>query len=581
MPSPEEWKPFLSGELDAIMEKQHAPGASVLLISRDGRLQFEKSVGLACVKPPAPLMLDTPFRAGSISKIVTAIAVQQLVESGRLDLDCRIETLINWDLPYGYGKATTRDLLTHRAGIGERFARQSTPRSGEIGQLNDYLKRCLPPPVAPVGETITYSNFGISLAGLIVEILSGQTFADYAREKIFLPVGMAGAAFVPDPETEAAMARGYNWVFGRDRLLPVRHWRPYPACSLVASARELATLMRSLLLESSPILSTPSRLFEEQYTVVSGVPGMGLTFWLDEVRGQRVAWHTGHMPGHRTGFYLFPDAGIGVVLYYNTDRKVLRSFLDRTASFAFGDTGPVSPVAAPPNSLRSYEGRYRHSWYPHHHFGKTSALLGLEGAEMEVRADGDHLMVDGDRLQQAEDDVFASRVSQKCFGFIRNKRRQITGFYSGGRDRFEKIALLETRLASNCGLAASLFAFALCGALLIGGMLSRESLLPPPLELGFALVCGTNLGFAGAMAILTAQGAYKMTEDLPPIVGLMLTLPIVGAFGWILACGIALAMGSEGYERPIAGFLLIAIVAVSELLFLSYLHYWRLLGWRY
>ena len=205
--------------------------------------------------------------------------------------------------------------------------------------------------------------------------------------------------------------------------------------------------MRSLLLESSPILSTPSRLFEEQYTVVSGVPGMGLTFWLDEVRGQRVALHTGHMPGHRTGFYLFPDAGIGVVLYYNTDRKVLRSFLDRTASFAFGDTGPVSPVAAPPNSLRSYEGRYRHSWYPHHHFGKTSALLGLEGAEMEVRADGDHLMVDGDRLQQAEDDVFASRVSQKCFGFIRNKRRQITGFYSGGRDRFEKIALLETRLA--------------------------------------------------------------------------------------------------------------------------------------
>ena len=61
----------------------------------------------------------------------------------------------------------------------------------------------------------------------------------------------------------------------------------------------------------------------------------------------------------------------------------------------------------------------------------------------------------------------------------------------------------------------------------------------------------------------------------------MLTLPIVGAFGWILACGIALAMGSEVYERPIAGFLLIAIVAVSELLFLSYLHYWRLLGWRY
>ena len=581
MPSAVQWQSFLNGELKAMVEREHAPGAATLLISGDGGIQFERALGLARIDTAAPLYLDTPIRAGSISKVVTAIAVQQLVERGELDLDSPIETLIDWDLPYCYGRATTRDLLTHRAGIGERFTRQSTPRAEELLALEQFLREALPPPVAPVGETVTYSNFGISLAGLIVEKVAGRSFAEYARQEIFLPSGMRASTFVATAQTERVMASGYNWVFGRHRLLPTRHWRPFPASSLVASPRELASLMRSLLQESSPILSRPRALFEEQFTLAPGVPGMGLIFWLDEMRGQRVAWHTGHMPGHRTGFYLFPDSGLGIVFYYNTDRYVLRSFLERMASFAFGEPPPMSPALEPSPSPSAYRGRYRHSWYPHHHFGKSSALLGKEGTEVEVRPGSHNLIVGGERLEHVQGEVFANQDQVKRLGFIRNARRRITGFYAGGRDRFERVSLFETQRVSMLVLAACVATFTICGALVLWEMIRGEATPPQPMEWGLLSVCGTNLTFVLSMALLTAQGAYKIMEDLPPMVGLVLALPIAGLLAWLLVLGFALTVPPQGAGGIASEHILIALLSVAELLFVSYLHYWKLLGWRY
>ena len=581
MPSAVQWEGFLNGELKAMVEREHAPGAAILLVSGDDQLQFERTVGLARIDTEAPLQPDTPIRAGSISKVVAAIAVQQLVERGELDPDSPIETLIDWDLPYGYGRATTLDLLTHRAGIGERFARQSTPRAEEILNLDQFLRRTLPPPVAPVGETVTYSNFGISLAGLVVEKVSGRSFAEYARQEIFLRAGMQAATFVATAETERTMARGYNWIFGGHRLLPTRHWRAYPASSLVASPRELASLMRSLLQEGSPILLRPAALFEEQFTPAPGVPGMGLAFWLDEMREQRVAWHTGHMPGHRTGFYLFPDRGIGVVFYYNTDRYVLRSFLERMTTFAFGEAPAFSPAAGPSPDPRAYRGRYRHSWYPHHHFGKSSALLAKEGAEVGIRPGSHHLIGGGERLEHGQDEVFANLDQVKRLGFIRNAHGRITGFYAGGRDRYEKISLFETQRVSMLVLAACVATFTGCGALVLWEMLRGEATPPLPMELGLLLVSGTNLTFILSMALLAARGAYKLMEDLPPVVGLVLALPVAGAAAWLFVLGYAVAVPPQGTGGMATGLTLIAFLSVAELLFLSYLHYWKLLGWRY
>ncbi len=585
--SPDEWSQFLENETAAILGEHHAPGVSILLVTPEGEGSFQKCWGLAEVEPAAPLKLDTPIRAGSISKIVTAIAVQQLVDSGKMSLDARIDDILDWKLPYNYGSATICDLLTHRAGIGERFARQSTPHAAEIADLSGYLRKSLPPPVAEVGATVTYSNFGISLAALAVEKLTGQTFEEYACDSIFRPLGMNGATFIPDAEIERQMAKGYNWIFGNHRKLPLRHWKPYPASSLVATPNELGLLMQVFLENEtpSPILAHPQALLAEQFSPAPAVPGMGLSFWLDEVHGQRVAWHTGHMPGHRSGFYLFPDTGFGIILFYNTDKKVLRPFLDNVCSFAFAESWSKPPPKPPKNSLEPFQGTYRHSWYPHHHFGKSSAMLGKEGEELTVKIEVDNsenrLVVAGERFAPLDEDTFTGEQRQTRIGFTRNERGRVTGLYSGGRDRYEKISALETRKAHYVYIVTCLTLF-VAGALFFGfNLFGGNPVFPPAASWSFLLMCAVNLGFCGAITALTSLGAYKVTEDVPLPVGITLGLPFIAAGFWLLAIGQLIFQVSSIADISIAGATAIVLFSAAELLFLWFLNYWRLLGWRY
>lgn len=588
--SPEEWEEFLQKEAASILEDHHAPGVAVLLVSGEDQPLFEKCWGLARVEPAVHLQLDTPIRAGSISKVVTAIAVQQLVESGKLSLATRIGGLLDWELPYNYGQVTICDLLTHRAGIGERFARQSTPQAAEIVDLSGYLQTSLPPPVAEAGETVTYSNFGISLAGLAVEELAGMNFAAYAREKIFKPLGMNEATFILDAETERNLAAGYNWIFDRHRQMPLRHWKPYPASSLVATPRELGLLMQLFLNpgKPSPVLESPEALLEEQFSPVPGVPGMGLSFWLDEIHGQRVAWHTGHMPGHRTGFYIFPEAGMGIVFYYNTDKKVLRQFLDNFSTFAFTTlTNPKQVNKTLPTqtakNFRDYRGIYRHSWYPHHHFGKSSAFLGKEGEELNVNTDtsGKLLAISGERYESLDENIWGGKEDQKRIGFIRDKANRITGLYMGGRDRFEKISPFESRKAHTSYALACVTLNSLGFILIITNLFIKTSILPSVTCWGLMAMCGANLGFMGLMTLLTSLGGYKVTEDVPASVGVTLFFPILGAGIWVLTLIHFIINEVQVGVLSIAGIFVIMLITLTEGFFLWFLNYWKLLGWRY
>ena len=580
----EEWQRFLDDSIRDIQETIHAPGIAFVLRRRDHSEMIGRALGLAEIERAVPLTIETPVRAGSISKLITAIAVQQQVEKGNLDLDQEIGEYVGWPLPFGYGGATLRDLLTHRSGIGERFARQSFPSVGGTVDLNSYLKTSLPPPVASVGATITYSNFGISLAALAVESVTQRRFYEYAADEIFSPLRMVRSTFVMYTALEAETARGYNWIFGGHRELPLRHWRPYPASSLVTTMREMGLLMQWLLDNcESAVLREPACLLTEQTTAVNGLPGMALSFWLDELYDQPVAWHTGHMPGHRTGFYLFPKAGFGVVLYYNTDTKVLRDFLERVARFAIADrsdrTAKVSEAVS--SDFRKYSGTYRHSWYPHHHFGKSSAFLGKEGEEVVVQAAADSLLIAGQRYDPAEDGVFERAAGGMRLGFIRGSRDRITGLYLGGRDRYERLASWETS-SSQIRLVSTAITGFILYAVVHGVLIVFDS---PFAHTGTAWaifsMSAVNLSFILAMTVFTAQGAYRLTQDVPLQVEIALALPLLGilCFAWSLVT-LFLNFG-EIWNSSVAGVLFSLAAILAQLLFLVFLHYWKILGWRY
>ncbi len=147
----------------------------VISVVRDGVVLFEKGFGWADVAGRVPMDPETTvIRVASISKSFTATAVLQLVEQGKLDLDRDVNDYLDFVIPPAFGAPITlRHLLTHTAG----FEETAYPRFVPPAPLRQHLLR-IPERIYPPGTIPAYSNYGLHLAGYLVERASGQSIAD-------------------------------------------------------------------------------------------------------------------------------------------------------------------------------------------------------------------------------------------------------------------------------------------------------------------------------------------------------------------------------------------------------------------
>src|SRR6202035_66641 len=190
----------LAGVIDPLMtawiEQHKGPGAVVVVVTRDATI-FAKGYGLADIEAKKQFAADTTLvRPGSISKLFTGIAVMQLVDAGKLDLDRDVNFYIDFAIPTPDGgvPVTLRRLLTHRAGFEEHFKGLFT-RDREPEPLGRWLAKSLPPRLFPNGDVEAYSNYGFALAGYIVERVSGEPYASYIQAHILDPLGMSHSTF--------------------------------------------------------------------------------------------------------------------------------------------------------------------------------------------------------------------------------------------------------------------------------------------------------------------------------------------------------------------------------------------------
>jgi CubicO group peptidase (beta-lactamase class C family) len=200
-------------------------------VVRDGELVYERGLGFADVEARRPVTADTVFRIGSISKTMTAIAVMQLVEQGRVGLDDPVnEHLRGYRVEHRSGSppVTIRHLLTHTGGLGE-LRRLTDVARPTIGLGGDPAKplRTLTELYAPVlraelapGEKWAYANHGFATLGQLVEDVAGRPFAEHVREAVFEPLGMEHTDFLRSERVRGELAVGY--AFGRGRLKPVK-----------------------------------------------------------------------------------------------------------------------------------------------------------------------------------------------------------------------------------------------------------------------------------------------------------------------------------------------------------------------
>ena len=195
----------------AFMASANAPGLS-LAIGLDGQLRFENGYGLADIENYVPAKATTVYRLASVSKPIAAVATMQLVERHRLSLD---DTVGKWvpDVPAALQPITVRQLLSHQSGIRHYSAQEddsSTHYPRHYASLPDALAIFKNDPLVHVpGTKMTYSTYGYTLLGVIIEEASGQNYVDFVTENIFEPLGMMHSRLDGPHSIVLNRSRGY------------------------------------------------------------------------------------------------------------------------------------------------------------------------------------------------------------------------------------------------------------------------------------------------------------------------------------------------------------------------------------
>jgi CubicO group peptidase (beta-lactamase class C family) len=318
---------WLDGYLPYALHTGDIAGAVVAVV-KDGKILTERGYGFADVAKRTPVDPKlTLFRPGSVSKLVTWTAVMQLVEAGKIDLDADVNQYLDFKIPPYDGKPVTmRELMQHVAGFEEQ-AKDIISEDPKAPGFDVVLKQWVPERVFAPGTTPAYSNYGASLAGYIVQRLSGEPFDDYVDKHIFAPLDMHHSSFrqpLP-PDLAPLMSKGYE--LGSDEPHAFEMVGPAPAGALSSTAEDMAHFMIAHLqngeYEGKRILSaeTAQLMHNDPLTLLPPLNRMELGFFETNLNGREVIGHLGDTDAFHTSLHLFLKEGVGFYVSFNSPGK--------------------------------------------------------------------------------------------------------------------------------------------------------------------------------------------------------------------------------------------------------------------
>lgn len=314
---------FIDGVMAQQIASREVSGAVVTVVHR-GEIVMSRGYGFADVENRVPVDGDTTLvRPGSISKMFTWIALMQLIEQGLVSLDDDVNSLIDFEIePFDGQPITVRDLFRHTPGMSDVGGFTTTDAS-ELIDHAEWTRRNVPQRVAPPGLEAAYSNWGSSLAGYIVEQVSGEDFASYTERHIFAPLGMTSTTFrEPLPEALAGrIALGHDLQDGRFIARQFDYYSMVmPAGSATVSGPDMARFMIAMLnggeLGGARILRRESVDVLETNTIANAprLPGMAHGYLVYREAGPRLIGHAGAMRDFRSNMILSPETGTGIFL---------------------------------------------------------------------------------------------------------------------------------------------------------------------------------------------------------------------------------------------------------------------------
>jgi CubicO group peptidase (beta-lactamase class C family)/D-alanyl-D-alanine dipeptidase len=385
------------------------PGMSVAVID-DQTVVWARGFGHADLTRTRLAGPDTVYRVGSASKLFTDIAVMQLVDEGKLDLDAPVtKYLPDFTPENSFGKPITlRHLMAHRSGlvreppVGNYFDPASPSLEKTVASLNGV------PLVYEPGTKAKYSNAAIAAVGRVVEKVDGRPFARAVKDRVLNPLGMAASEFEPTPAVKRQLAEALMWTYhGREFPAPTFELGESAAGCLYCPVTDLARFASALFAGGKPALTGEGlhQMLTPQFAAPDAKDGFGLGFMLGELEGQRRVGHGGAIYGFSTELALLPKEKLGVAVVANKDVSnrvttrladhILRTILAARAGKPLPT--PDEPSAVPRELARRLAGRYgdRRTHELIEASGKLYYLPPNGGFVAEVRASATDLVLHG------------------------------------------------------------------------------------------------------------------------------------------------------------------------------------------
>lgn len=350
---------------DKILSEQYKPNepGATALVARNGQIIYNKAFGMADLELNIPMQTDHIFRIGSITKQFTAIAILQLMERGKLDLQDEITKFIP-DYPVQGNKITIEHLLTHTSGIksytgmpdyGEKMSKDMTPV-----EMIDYFKN-EPMEFAP-GTAFRYNNSGYFLLGYIIEKISGKTYSEYLEENIFKPLGMTHSMYGNDRTIIKNRAGAYSMGDqGFVNAQAVSMTQPYSAGSILSTVEDMYQWHQAVQAYQLVKKESLDKAFSRYQLTDGKKTDYGYGWFLGYVQESPAIEHGGAIPGFNTMAIYLPEEDVFVAVFANCDCLSPRDITAKMAALAIGKPYAFIEISLDSADQNEYTGVYENN----------------------------------------------------------------------------------------------------------------------------------------------------------------------------------------------------------------------------
>jgi D-alanyl-D-alanine carboxypeptidase len=312
--------------IQAIMTQNQIPALSVAVV-QEGEPVLVKGYGWANLEHSVPATERTVYEIASVGKTFTATLIMMLVEEGVISLDDAIANYLD-NIPPAWQPVTIKHILSHQSGIPSytdaksywEITRLDLSKSEILALVTDLPLKFQP------GELSAYDNTGYYLLGLMLENMTGQSYGDLLRDRIFTPLGMNATVMNHSRDIVPHRASGYRWL--NDKLVNKPYYSPsvtYSAGGQLSSVEDMvkweqalynATVLRQSTLDLMWTSHPPN--LNNDWNKLKYVAGLG--WWIINYGDRRVVAHNGSILGFASNITRFIDDKITVILFCNLDR---------------------------------------------------------------------------------------------------------------------------------------------------------------------------------------------------------------------------------------------------------------------